>query len=122
MGRLQKKRTETQKSKQKKRQDERREKRAQAPESPKPASDTETGRKKTQYTVRKVSSDASPGLIAKTQDYLREVKLETKKVTWPSRNQTMASTLVVIVLVIIISSFLGLVDVSLKGLIKMVLH
>ena len=110
------------KSKQKQKQEDRRVRKETTPESPLPASDTNTGRKKTQYAVRKVNSDANPGFFTKTQDYLREVRLELNKVTWPAKNQTIASTFVVIVLVIIISSFLGLVDVSLKGLIKMVLH
>ena len=39
----------------------------------------------------------------KALQFLREVKIELKKVTWPSRKQTIGSTAVVIVLVIIIS-------------------
>jgi preprotein translocase subunit SecE len=35
------------------------------------------------------------------------VKIELKKVTWPTRKQTLGSTAVVIVLVMIISVFLG---------------
>ena len=41
--------------------------------------------------------------------FLREVWIELKKVTWPSRKQTMGSTLVMIILVMIISLFLGMV-------------
>ncbi len=54
--------------------------------------------------------------------FLREVKVELKKVTWPSRKQTLGSTLVVIILVMIISLFLGLVDVGLSGIIRLVLQ
>jgi len=50
--------------------------------------------------------------IAKSIQFLREVKVELKKVTWPSRKQTMGSTLVVIILVMIISLFLGVVDMG----------
>ncbi len=53
--------------------------------------------------------------------FLREVKVELKKVTWPSRKQTMGSTAVVIVLVIIISIYLGVVDFGLSGLMRVVL-
>ena len=53
--------------------------------------------------------------------FLREVRVELKKVTWPSRQQTIGSTAVVIVLVFIVSFFLGLVDVGLSNLIKVVL-
>jgi len=53
--------------------------------------------------------------------FLREVKIELKKVTWPSRKQTMGSTAVVIVLVIIIAFFLGAIDIGLSSLIRLVL-
>jgi len=58
--------------------------------------------------------------IGKSIQFLREVKVELKKVTWPSRKQTMGSTLVVIILVMIISLFLGVVDVGLSGIIRVV--
>jgi len=54
--------------------------------------------------------------------FLREVKVELKKVTWPTRKQTISSTVVVIILVMIISSFLGLVDMGLASLIRVVLQ
>ena len=53
--------------------------------------------------------------------FLREVKVELKKVVWPSRKQTVASTVVVIVLVLLVSLFLGIVDLGLSSLIKVVL-
>jgi len=53
--------------------------------------------------------------------FLREVKVELKKVAWPSRKQTMGSTIVVIILVLLVSFFLGIVDVGLSSLIKAVL-
>ena len=58
----------------------------------------------------------------KTVQFLREVKIELKKVTWPSKKDAMASTVVVIILVMIVSAFLGLVDVGLSSLIRMVLQ
>jgi preprotein translocase subunit SecE len=58
----------------------------------------------------------------KAAQFLREVKIELKKVTWPSKKETMASTAVVIILVVIVSVFLGLVDVGLSSLIRLVLH
>lgn len=59
---------------------------------------------------------------AKATQFLREVKIELKKVAWPSKKETMASTAVVIILVVIVSAFLGLVDVGLSSLIRLVLH
>ena len=50
--------------------------------------------------------------------FLREVKTELKKVTWPSRKDTLSGTLVVLVAVFIIAIFLGIVDSGLSNLIK----
>ena len=67
---------------------------------------------------------AEPGklksLIDKGMQFLREVKVELKKVTWPTRKQTIGSTAVVLVLVMLISLFLGVVDIGLSGIIRLV--
>ena len=49
--------------------------------------------------------------------FLREAKMELKKVKWPTRKELLASTAVVIVLTLLISFFLGAVDF---GLIKII--
>jgi preprotein translocase subunit SecE len=59
--------------------------------------------------------------VSKSTQFLREVKAELKKVTWPSRKQTLGSTVVVIVLVMMISLFLGVVDIALSSLVHVVL-
>ncbi|MDH3572741.1 MAG: preprotein translocase subunit SecE [Desulfobacteraceae bacterium] len=61
------------------------------------------------------------GYIDKGLQFLREVKVELKKVVWPSRKQTIGSTVVVLILTIIISVFLGMVDIGLSSLIRVVL-
>ena len=67
---------------------------------------------------------AEPGklksLIDKGMQFLREVKVELKKVTWPTRKQTIGSTAVVLVLTMLISLFLGVVDIGLSGIIRLV--
>jgi preprotein translocase subunit SecE len=65
--------------------------------------------------------DVEPGVVQKSIQFLREVRVELKKVTWPSRKQTIGSTVVVIILVMIISLFLGLVDFGLSSLMQVVL-
>jgi preprotein translocase subunit SecE len=55
------------------------------------------------------------------RQFLREVRVELKKVTWPTRKETVASTSVVLITVVIISFFLGLVDLGLSRLIKIFL-
>jgi len=52
--------------------------------------------------------------------FLREVKTELKKVAWPNKRQTIQSTGVVLVLVGIVSVFLGLVDLVLARLVRLV--
>jgi preprotein translocase subunit SecE len=52
------------------------------------------------------------------KQFLREVKTELKKVTWPSRKDALSGTLVVLVAVFIIAIFLGIVDSGLSNLIK----
>jgi len=52
------------------------------------------------------------------KQFLREVKTELKKVTWPSRKDTLSGTAVVLVAVFIIALFLGIVDSGLSNLVK----
>ena len=49
--------------------------------------------------------------------FLRESRSELKKVKWPTRKELLASTAMVIFLVLVISLFLGLIDF---GLIKII--
>jgi preprotein translocase subunit SecE len=77
--------------------------------------------KKTYTPVSKPAVAKEKTFIDKAIQFLREVKVELKKVTWPSRKQTMGSTVVVLVIVTIISLFLGVVDAGLSGLIRAVL-
>ncbi|MDO9567258.1 MAG: preprotein translocase subunit SecE [Candidatus Desulfaltia sp.] len=56
--------------------------------------------------------------LNKGLQFLREVKVELKKVAWPTRKQTLGSTLVVTILVIIIALFLGVVDIGLSALVR----
>lgn len=50
--------------------------------------------------------------------FLRECKVELKKVKWPTRKELLASTTVVIVLALLVSLFLGLIDVGLIRIIR----
>ena len=52
------------------------------------------------------------------KQFLREVKTELKKVTWPSRKDALSGTAVVLIAVFIISFFLGIVDWGLSNLVK----
>ncbi|MBE9504756.1 MAG: preprotein translocase subunit SecE [Proteobacteria bacterium] len=58
----------------------------------------------------------------KAIDFLKEVKAELKKVTWPTRSETMSSTYLVLVMVVIVSAYLGAVDSILAWIMKRVLN
>jgi preprotein translocase subunit SecE len=42
--------------------------------------------------------------------FIQEVQDETRKVTWPSRKETVTTTLMVFLMVVIVSVFLSLAD------------
>ena len=70
--------------------------------------------------AKATSSKPAKRYLDKWLQFLREVKIELKKVTWPTRKQTIGSTAVVIILVMIISLFLGIVDIGLSSLVRVV--
>jgi preprotein translocase subunit SecE len=76
-----------------------------------------------QKSLTKTKADPGKfkGTIDKGLQFLREVKVELKKVVWPSRKQTIGSTVVVLILVMIISVFLGMIDIGLSSLVRVVL-
>jgi len=46
----------------------------------------------------------------KIKDFLKEVRLEMKKVNWPTRKETIKYTLIVVGLSIVVAAFLGGLD------------
>ncbi|GMT47830.1 MAG: hypothetical protein IEMM0007_1396 [bacterium] len=55
------------------------------------------------------------------KNFLREVKLETKKVLFPTKDELIGSTWVVIISTIIVAVFLGSVDFVLSKFVKFIL-
>ncbi len=60
-------------------------------------------------------------MIANVSGFLRNVKSELEKVTWPTKKDTYASTYVVIAFVVLVAIFLWGVDSVLSVLIKKLL-
>ncbi len=60
-------------------------------------------------------------ITEKITRFLKEAKVELKKVTWPTPRQTLASTSVVIIVVIIVSIYLYVVDLGVGKAISLVL-
>jgi len=56
-------------------------------------------------------------MIEKIKQFFREVKVETKKVVYPNKEELIGSTWVVIITVMVISMFLGVVDLGLTKLV-----
>jgi preprotein translocase subunit SecE len=52
-------------------------------------------------------------MLQKIQEFFKEVSVELKKVSWPTRQQTMNATVVVIAVSFIVAFFLGIVDIVL---------
>jgi len=65
--------------------------------------------------------DKAKQIIAQVRQFLKEARIELKKVTWPTPKQTLASTSVVILVSVVVSLFLGLVDFGLTKIVKLVL-
>ena len=67
-------------------------------------------------------SEKSMGLIRKIIDYFKTSKKEIKKVTWPTREQLIRDTIIVLVVSGILTLFLGgldyLLNIGLQELIK----
>jgi preprotein translocase subunit SecE len=61
-------------------------------------------------------------MIDRIKEFFREVSVEIKKVVYPSKEELIGSTWVVIFAVIIISFFLGLVDLGLARIVKVALR
>ena len=55
--------------------------------------------------------------ISKARAFVRDVRSEIKKVTWPSKKDTLGSTSIVLILVILVAIYLGIVDLGLAKII-----
>lgn len=61
-------------------------------------------------------------MFEKVKEFFGEVKVETKKVVYPTREELIGSTWVVIITAIIISIFLGVIDLSLSKIVKIAIR
>ena len=53
--------------------------------------------------------------IKATPEFLREVRAEMKKVTWPDWPQLRQATITIIIFVLLIAAFIALMDVTLQA-------
>ena len=59
--------------------------------------------------------------MQKIISFFKEVRTELTKVTWPTRNEIIGSTMVTIIVSIILSVFVGIVDFALNQGIKVIM-
>lgn len=59
--------------------------------------------------------------MQKIMTFFESVKIELGKVTWPTRKETVATTGVVVMIVFVISIYLGACDVVLSKLMRLIL-
>jgi len=59
--------------------------------------------------------------VQKITAFLESVKLELNKVTWPTRKETLATTGVVVIIVLLVSIYLGTCDIILAKLMRLIL-
>jgi len=78
--------------------------------------------KKRKAVAKPSVKERTSGTIDTISQFLREVRIELSKVTWPTRKDTIASTSVVLVIVILIAIFLGIVDLGLSRLMRILLN
>jgi preprotein translocase subunit SecE len=60
--------------------------------------------------------------IARVREFFREVGLEFKRVTWPSQQELVNSTTVVIAVTLVLAFFLGVVDIGLARVVERILR
>mgnify|MGYP001580064228 CR=1 FL=1 len=56
----------------------------------------------------------------KLTEYIKETKVELKHVSWPTRKQAMGFTMLVIVMSVVVSLYLGLFDSLFKFILEKV--
>jgi len=59
-------------------------------------------------------------IFKKITNFLKEVKLELNKVSWSTRQELVSSTVVVITVTFIMAVFIGLIDILLSHILRLV--
>lgn len=65
---------------------------------------------------------SKPGFFARIGRWFRELKVELKKVVWPTGKQTLNNTLIVIACVVFVGVFIWIFDAVAGGLIQALIH
>jgi preprotein translocase subunit SecE len=80
-----------------------------------------TKKKKKELTLETQPSGLADR-FGQAREFFEQARVELKKVTWPTRKETLTTGGAVLVLVVIMSLFLGLVDFGLARIIDAILN
>ena len=58
--------------------------------------------------------------MEQVREYMKDVRSELTKVSWPTREELRDSTVVVIVTVLLVAAFIGLVDQGLNRVVALI--
>jgi preprotein translocase subunit SecE len=60
--------------------------------------------------------------VTRIREFVQDVLVEFRKVTWPTRQELLNSTVVVIAVTVVLAFFLGGVDIALTRLVERILR
>ncbi len=60
--------------------------------------------------------------LTRIREFVHEVISEFRKVTWPSRQELMNSTTIVVIVTLVLAFFLGGVDIGLARIVEKILR
>jgi preprotein translocase subunit SecE len=72
-------------------------------------------------TMATETREGSTGWLERSKGFVRDVQSEFKKITWPPQPEMVSGTIAVLVIVAVMATFLGIVDLGLSRVMKMVL-
>ena len=70
---------------------------------------------------KKNSKAKKPSVFARANKWFRELRAETRKIVWPTKQQTVNNMLVVVAAVLIVGVFVWVLDLIFGGLVAAVI-
>ena len=93
-------------------------------ENEKVEQNTQPASSKADKAKKDKKSEKKPGVFARIGRWFHELKVELKKVVWPTRKQTINNTLIVIACVVFVGIFIWIFDLGgnliVEGIISLV--
>jgi len=59
--------------------------------------------------------------MAKLKDFFKDVKLEMGKVSWPTKDELIGSTIIVLISLALLSLFIGICDAGLSAMVNIIM-